>query len=130
MKATIIFDGGTTCNKPRLGLGEGYGSYKLNNRPIVRLKFGKPHTNNSAEVSTLYAAVVEAKSLGFYTMHFIGDSQIALNSCRPSAMPKHPKDKSSDMFLQARRDLQLALCYVSFTTEWWPRDKIFAVFGH
>jgi len=130
--ALIYFDGGTTCNKPSVGLGEGYGSYKINSRPIVRLKLGKPHTNNSAEVATLYAAVVEAKALGWRKLHIFGDSQVALKACLPRPVSRSSRypDNGSDMYKQARRDLQLALAYVTFTTQWVPREQIFNLFGH
>lgn len=127
--ATIYFDGGTTCNVPRKGLGEGYGSYKINDRPIVRLKFGKGHTNNSGEVATLYAAVVEAKALGWYSLCIFGDSQVALRACRASKNHSR-QDEGLGIYKQARRNLQLALTHVSFTTEWVPRQQIFNIFGH
>jgi hypothetical protein len=55
-ECTIHFDGGTTCNIPSRGYGNGYGSY-LVNEEIVKVDFGRPMSSNQAEIRTLIAAV-------------------------------------------------------------------------
>lgn len=53
----IEFDGGTPCNIPRLGYGIGYGSYRIDGEPIVRLDHRAPMSANAAELLTLVRAV-------------------------------------------------------------------------
>jgi ribonuclease HI len=76
----IRFDGGTSCNKPRKGYGNGYGSYQINDGEIERLRFGVPMSNNVAEISTLTSAVNALKTDRKRTrLHIYGDSRIALD---------------------------------------------------
>lgn len=76
----IEFDGGSTCNVPKLGYGDGYGSYQIDQREIVRLQFGKGFSANAAEILTLAAspsraaAISDPSKLNVSLLSFLGAS--------------------------------------------------------
>ncbi len=134
MKPDIIitFDGGTTCNIPRLGFGEGYGSYQINDRDVVRCRFGIGHSCNSAELLTLTFALRDllgSDSLSSLKhVHVKGDSQIALKWAKHRGFPSK---KSTPMFHSAIAMLRReASSFRNLTTEWWPRENSVRIFGH
>src|SRR5512133_1957384 len=73
--AVIEFDGGTSCNRPALGYGNGYGSFRVNDGDVHRLAFG-PMSSNAAEIFTLAAAIGRARSMGATALLLCGDSRI------------------------------------------------------
>lgn len=143
---TIYFDGGTTCNIPKLGYGNGYGSFKLtegyNNGQIQRVDHGLNHSNNSAEVLTLVSALIylyEQWDLNItdwdnVNILIIGDSQIALNQaskCFKDKMGFIFHKRSSRMYKDALKKLHYAILpFKSIDTKWIPRKEIFEIFGH
>lgn len=133
----IEFDGGTSCNIPRLGYGIGYGSYRINDRPIVRVNLERAMSANAAEVWTLVRAIREIGNLWFLPNHKLrveihGDSKIALARCHK--LPKPGKFKGvqrSGEFLNACGELR-RLCdqFAEVTTHWRGRAASVALFGH
>lgn len=135
MNITIEFDGGTPCNIPRLGYGEGYGSYRLNSDEIVRIQHGIPMSNNAAEIATLAVAVQDVRRKYGTTVSLIikGDSQIALKWARVCSGQERAKinPAHSPAFIEAIRALEFAMKGISsVTTEWQPRAKSVEAFGH
>jgi ribonuclease HI len=132
----IRFDGGTSCNKPRKGYGNGYGSYQINDGKVVRLKFGVPMSNNVAEISTLISAVNSLTADYKVTrLHIYGDSRIALDWAYRAGNriaykpPKH--GRHAPEFFNALMSLYEALKgFAEVKTEWEPRSKNRQVFGH
>ncbi len=129
----IEFDGGTTCNVPAKGFGTGYGSYQINNDPIVKLEFDCPMSNNAAEVLTIFFAIVEAKKRGFHNLYVVGDSQIALRWVDVGA----GNVKASKGSGSGTREFQKAITFLlrathgmKIQTQWQPRLHSVATFGH
>lgn len=125
----IEFDGGTSCNDPKKGYGDGYGSYQIDGGEIKRVKFGKGHSGNSAEIRTLIAALHElAQSDRGGRVLCRGDSQIALKwiTCRTA-----PKSKCSPAFISAVIDLhEWASKFTTIKGEWRRRNHSVKLFGH
>ena len=134
----IEFDGGTSCNIPSKGFGEGYGSYLIKNNllqkeyGIQRVKFGYGHSCNSAEVRTLVAALRDLlgrcerpKEMNVLVR---GDSKIALKWVWSR---KQPTDKSTPLFKEAILLLQQEATKFKFIkTEWRGRNHSVQLFGH
>lgn len=118
MNIRIEFDGGTSCNIPRLGYGNGYGSYKIDNEPVYRCFFNRPMSANAAEILTLVHAINTIRSrdfpVGQIRISIYGDSQIALrlaSSFGPNSIAKKPRKisaKSTDIF---RESHPLSSCF-------------------
>lgn len=131
----IWFDGGTPCNDPMKGYGEGYGSFRINNQEIVRLKFGQAMSANTAEIRTATAAILEARKQwpeGEY-LHLVGDSKIALKwvSRASNRHDKKASEKTSQGFREAITAMyEAAQPWTKIVTEWKPRALIAEVFGH
>ena len=136
----LWFDGGSTCNVPKWGYGEGYGSYttglpdKL--EKVVRVKFGKGHSANSAEIRTMVEgmnAIANAHPDVLLILHIHGDSQIALNRVSGKG-PKKMKKKwkpPTENFVEAIRLMEDAKSrFHTIHTHWHPREKSVALFGH
>lgn len=132
----VRFDGGTPCNVPAKGYGEGYGSFQIGEgTPPIRMKYGQPMSANCAEIRTATEALKEIArrhGLGKW-VHIIGDSQIALkwvNAAHSKEVMKVSKG-SSQPFVEAIQDLyEVASGFEKIITEWQPRHKMVAVFGH
>jgi ribonuclease HI len=132
----IRFDGGTSCNKPTKGYGNGYGSYKINDGEVRRLEFNVPMSNNVAEISTLTSAVNALETDRSTTrLHICGDSKIALSWAYKAGngiaytSPKH--GPHAPMFFKAVMSLYEALRGVrEVKTNWEARRTIHRVFGH
>ncbi len=129
----IEFDGGTSCNIPRLGFGKGYGSYQIASNPIERVEFGNGHSCNSAEIRTILSAL---KHLSRFLepsetdVVIRGDSQIALHWCNPKGN-RRPSKKASRPFVEAADELRMvAKKFKSIKTEWRSRDESVRIFGH
>lgn len=124
----IEFDGGTDCNDPKKGFGNGYGSYKIDGQDVKRVKFGKGHSNNSAELRTLVEALKELAGMGGRGKVLCrGDSQIALKWIDCPKMPK----KGSEGFLGAILLLREEVAkFASVRGEWRRRTHSLALFGH
>jgi ribonuclease HI len=136
VKVRIEFDGGNGCNIPRLGYGNGYGSYRFNGSEPVRVEFGRPMSNNAAELWTLAEAVGVLRNLfqaGHLNILLVGDSQIALAWARKAHLrvSKEPSKKSSEeMRLAISRLRELLPAFASVSTLWQPRAMSVATFGH
>ena len=129
----IEFDGGSTCNIPRVGYGRGYGSFKIGNGPIHRSHFQRNMSANAAEIYTLARAITVAKGHGARHLFVIGDSQIALkwaNVCVGNR--KATKiDKTSESFKEAIQLLHEACDGIwTLETRWQPRLNSVLTFGH
>lgn len=133
-EVVIEFDGGTPCNIPRLGYGEGYGSYQIrsgNTRaPIVRRQFGRPMSANVAEISTLIAAirtVMKTYTPENTALDIYGDSKIALGRCwRPM------KATAPDGDFKTVANELFGLCgqFAAVKTNWRGRISSVRLFGH
>ncbi len=133
----IEFDGGTPCNIPRLGFGLGYGSYQINDDPIVRIQFNSPMSCNQAEAETLAVALAKAREkYGSCRVQIGGDSQLVLkwvNRLRNQKKPLEQKNKNPwrPEFLASMRILHEAVKLHSYvSTQWRGRNKSVAIFGH
>lgn len=133
----IEFDGGTSCNDPAKGFGNGYGSFLLKERPndplpIERRQFGIGHSCNSAEIMTLVSALdYLATNIPIAKTSRVlcrGDSKIALKwvSCK-----KIPPEKSSPKFRESIATLRKIVGqFQCVRTEWRSRDESVRLFGH
>jgi ribonuclease HI len=133
VKSTRIeFDGGTTCNVPAIGFGKGYGSYQIENAPIVKLSFDCPMSANAAEVLTVFFAIMDAKKQGAKTLLVVGDSQIALKWVNVATGRRKPTkiSKTSEGFQRAISFLLRAARGLDINTQWQPREISVATFGH
>ena len=127
----IVFDGGTPCNVPSRGYGEGYGSFTLNGQRPWRLQFGEPMSANAAEIRTLICAIrvvllVESNPHNVI-LEITGDSQIALGRCHKGRKPP----KGSGPFVRACEEL-LIVCsqFHKVRTKWHKRERSVELFGH
>jgi ribonuclease HI len=134
---TIYFDGGTPNNVPKWGgFGNGYGSYQLTGGEAVKLNFGKPTSNNEAEVRTLIAAAEAAKEIcdpARTRLRVVGDSQIALKWAEKAweNADYRPKHGWSPGFAAAVADLYVCLQpFAEVSIEWQPRERSVEMFGH
>lgn len=133
MNIRIEFDGGTSCNVPRLGFGNGYGSYKINDEPVHRCNFNLPMSANAAELRTLWYAVKALIDRGIDAKHsnlfIVGDSQIALgwagNPKRKMSKKATPEFRESIALLQ-----EVVSHFGRVYTEWQPRERSVKTFGH
>lgn len=131
----VHFDGGTPCNIPRLGYGIGYGSYRLDEGPVVRVNHGRPMSANAAEIFTLVSAiqqVVATHGRGVRVL-VVGDSQIALKWARgktPKGKPCKQAKGGSEEFRNAIQSLRDVLKGFEVETQWRPRANSVRVFGH
>lgn len=131
----IRFDGGTPCNVPSKGYGIGYGSYQINDEPIVRVDHGRPMSANTAEVLTLVQALSE---IGGETTAIVvmGDSQVALKWLDVAAGHRRAT-KLANVSPEFREAVQ-ALCAMfsaltsrlAVRAQWTPRAESVALFGH
>lgn len=125
----IEFDGGTNCNDPKRGFGEGYGSYQIDGGDIKRVTFGRGHSNNSAEIRTLVAGLRELAGSGkLGTVLCRGDSMTALKWIK---FPGKPSKKASANFLEAIESLRAEVKQFKHVKgEWRRRNHSVALFGH
>lgn len=129
----VQFDGGTSCNIPRLGYGDGYGSYKIDECAIVRLEFGEAMSANAAEVLTLARALEAIESPETARVRIIGDSQIALNQAVPISKKrkKMPSASGSNIFRDNCARLRAIVArFAHVETQWRGRAASVALFGH
>ena len=129
----IEFDGGSTCNIPRLGYGRGYGSFKIGNGPVYRSHFQRNMSANAAEICTLATAITVAKGHGARHLVVVGDSQIALKWANVCAGNREATkiDKTSESFKEAIQVLHEACDGIwTLETRWQPRINSVLTFGH
>lgn len=128
----IEFDGGTPCNIPRLGYGDGYGSYRIDQQEIRRLEFQTPMSANVAEITTLTRAIEEVARTHNpqnTRLDIYGDSQIALNRCRFPVKAKMAV--SNPTFAAACQALHAACAqFAEVETHWRGRAASVELFGH
>lgn len=127
----IEADAGTSANiPPHFGLG--YGSYKIDQLPVVsRLQFGPGHSNNSAEIEAIVCAL-QALSLitdaANASVLIRSDSKIALKWC---TCTDTPKEKTSPAFKAAIKRLHAeAAKFSKIRTQWRGRIHSVNLFGH
>lgn len=138
MNIRIEFDGGTSCNIPRLGFGNGYGSYKINDEPIHRCNFNRPMSANAAEIFTLVYAINALRdrdliNISKVRLSIYGDSMIALNWAKRlfAGHSKPPKGKITGPFIEAVTALKYAVRgFENVHTQWRSRTFSVATFGH
>jgi hypothetical protein len=127
----IEFDGGTSCNIPAQGYGEGYGSFQIDHGTIHRVTFGRGHSSNASEILTLAAALEHLYSRGgadSVKLFIRGDSQIALKWATDKS---NPKAKTSECFKQAIARVRLFNhLFADIKTEWRGRRHSVKLFGH
>lgn len=136
MEHIICFDGGSASNIPPFG--NGYGSYRIDDRPIVRLDFKKDMSANVAEIKTGLAALddLQKTTLGNYSVYITGDSQIALRWIEAAYLRKDKKVSkgATDLFKRTigelRDMLETNFRIISLKTEWKPRIHSVEIFGH
>jgi ribonuclease HI len=132
--ARIEFDGGTSSNIPSLGYGDGYGSFRINNEPVRRLQFNRPMSANAAEIFTMAAAVKVAVENGATALVLVGDSQVALCWANRIAGNGKPRKHNGNMSCSMRdgiAELRRRMAGVmDVKTQWQPRERSFAAFGH
>lgn len=136
----VEFDGGANGSGFKPGLGNGYGSYRINSEPVVRVDHYAVMTANCAEVLTLCCALEELAERFDPTrlaVHVQGDSQIAisrLKSARGVGRGKKNKvrvAKGSDGYVAACERLsEVAVKFAQFTARWQPRRQSVQTFGH
>lgn len=122
----IEFDGGTSCNNPKKGYGEGYGSYKIDDNEIIRVKLGPNHSCNSAELFTIITALSTINDYDFKTILVCGDSQICMKwLLHPLSKIKNNAHSKTQEAIKILRKKQFnVLCY------WRNRKKSVELFGH
>lgn len=136
----IEFDGGTSCNIPRKGFGIGYGSFKINDLEIQRLKFDKGYSANAAELETMYKALVAlndyiiSDTITHVSPHILvcGDSCIALKWLNCKRRPEGSEMfvtiiNKMRKFIKQRQD---CFAFGEITPFWRPRKKSVELFGH
>jgi ribonuclease HI len=128
----VEFDGGSTCNIPRLGYGKGYGSYRIGEGAVRRVRFEGAMSANCAEILTLVAAITEAKRQGARKLLVVGDSQIALKWANVAAGKRKATKvgNTSDGFQKAVVLLYQVARDTKIVTQWQPREHSFNTFGH
>jgi len=129
----ITTDGGNGNNVPPYGLGYGSAKYSGSFNAFESFYFGRPMSNNAAEIWTMVRATqkVVANTSGKLKIHFISDSQIALKYAKDAPFGRAKwSNGSSEEMVNAIKELRVLLAGHTVTTEWVPREKIFAIFGH
>lgn len=134
----IEFDGGTPCNIPSKGYGDGYGSYQLccngHVYPIERVNFGRPMSNNVAEISVLIRAIEAVARLHKpekTILEIHGDSQIALLRTTKAFTPRKKLYRGSADYIAACHRLHTACAqFHNITTHWRGRERSVKIFGH
>ncbi len=128
----IEFDGGSTCNVPRLGYGQGYGSYRIGDGKVRRVQFGECMSANCAEILTLVAAVESAKKSGAKSLLIVGDSMIALKWANVAVGNRKATKirNTSEGFQRAIVLLYQVARGIKIVTQWQPREASFVTFGH
>lgn len=137
---TIEFDGGSSCNMPSKGYGEGYGSYLFSGERVSELKdghgiqrvtFGKGHSANSAEIRTLVSALQRlSENVDPAKVQVLarGDSKIALKWVSDT---RTPKESSSPGFREAIAMLRIEVAkFAKVKTQWRGREHSVKLFGH
>jgi ribonuclease HI len=131
--ATIEFDGGTSCNIPRLGFGKGYGSFRINGGKIRKIEFADPMSCNAAEIATMALAIAFAKAEGFNRFLIKSDSMIALKWAnvvagnRKATKLGKASDSMQDAVMKLRQIVEIT---DEIQTQWQPRLSSVAIFGH
>lgn len=132
----IITDGGTSCNIPALGYGIGYGSYKVDDLPVIRVDHKRPMSANAAEIWTVVAAteaLVDDFSIVLpqTVLHVTCDSRIVVKWCSPVHYQSDHSGGGSDEFRDAVAALKHSLRkFHSASADWWARENSVRIFGH
>lgn len=131
---TVEADGGNKGNIPRLGYGNGYGSYAIDGGEPIKIEYGVPMSNNVAEISIIHSAL-EDIFLDFGASHVLvrSDSQTAL-----SWIKRYNKYKDAIKFpfenvsycKAAQSLVSMIKKHKSVEQEWRGRAKSVELFGH
>lgn len=130
----IEFDGGTSCNNPKVGYGIGYGSFKIGEGKITRKEFGNCSVN-AAEVYTI-AKALEAVPESWRKEKFLvrGDSMIAINWVKKAFAGVKRTEKHlrmDDPFCAAIEALYAITGHFKhIDAEWRRRHHSLRIFGH
>ncbi len=131
---TIEFDGGTSCNIPSRGYGDGYGSFKIGDREVERIEHRRPMSCNVAEIMTAVVALDRCRHFfGSSEILLRGDSKIALNwaNIGNGRKPILPNKKKAESFRNAVSELIVAIRHhKNVKTEWRNRNHSVTLFGH
>ena len=133
MKKTMIeCDGGTPCNNPRIGYGDGYGSYRIDKGKVVRVDFKKPMSVNEAEVSILICAIEDAISRFGKNQSFeiLSDSKIIVNCVNFSHKKKKFSLGCSEGYKNGVSKLRELLDFFQASASWISRNHMVSIFGH
>lgn len=114
-------DGGTLGNGTKDA--KSYGSYKIDEQDVIRLKFGSL-TNNESEYKTLIVLLGDLKNQNLKNIEIFTDSQLLINQI--SGNWKINKNSLFGYAAEAR--ILLQQCESKLT--WISRDNIFKVLGH
>lgn len=135
-RVKITFDGGNGGNNPRLGYGDGYGSFQISGQGIQKVNFYEPMSNNAAEILTLIRALKEVK-LKYGTQNVYvsirGDSQLALGWAKKAFMRKPMKfgKNVSQRYKESVEELYSVIApFTDVQCEWIGRKRVFSLFGH
>lgn len=119
--AVLYFDGGA---KP----GYAYGSYRIGDGDIQRVRHGSGYTSNQAEYLTLLSGL---RALETYvtplnhTLTIVGDSKIVLNHLTGEWVCRDVK-----LIPLRAQALRLLSAYSVWDAVWVPREQIVTIFGH
>jgi hypothetical protein len=136
-KFIIKFDGGTPCNIPP-NYGIGYGSYQINDFPIVRVDHRVRMSANSAEILTLVCAIRNVLALeperSKISLEIWGDSTIAINwanGVTQTGKPCKVSKGSSEEFRNSTQTLRDILKgFPEVRAFWHSRTNSVSTFGH
>ena len=137
----IEFDGGTSCNIPAKGYGNGYGSFRITCKGddpessiVERVKLGPGYSCNAAEIGVLAHAITKLHSVISMSnntgasIHCIGDSQIALGWLTKKT---EPRSATCPKFPESIARLRAAMTgFKSVTGQWRTRTESVRIFGH
>lgn len=139
-RARVDFDGGAKGPGFPPGLGNGYGSYRINDEAVARVDHRAVMTANCAEVLTLCCALEELAARqdpAALAVHVQGDSQIALSRLKAARGVGRGKKnrvrvaKGSEGYVAACERLRaVAVLFGQFTSRWQPRERSVETFGH
>jgi ribonuclease HI len=140
----LHFDGGTPCNIPSKGYGIGYGSYRFNDNPVIKVDHGIPCSNNGAEILTLCCGLEELLRIcnlednlmdaSTTEVVIMGDSQTTLSwvekVIQKGGSVKVNSNVSESMKIAIQRLIPALGHFAQVKTRWLERSHAVRAFGH